>query len=91
MAKPADPSIALVLGKADLLRTYAWRFQQVDYREHRHVDRRIVVDGPAAKSLSTIVEKTAAGEQRRSQVSHYYALESSGWKVVFSSSLLVGE
>jgi hypothetical protein len=91
MPKQADPSYALVLGKAELLQAYARRFQQVDEREHRHINRRIEVNGFVARSSSTIVEVTAGGERRQSQVHHFYAREEAGWKVVFSSTLLPGE
>jgi hypothetical protein len=88
MKRPADPSTALILDKAQIVQAIARRLEQVDYLEHRHIDRRISIDGPAATSLSTIVDRMDTGHTQRSRVYHIYVREEGGWKIVFSSDLL---
>ena len=88
MKKPADPSTALVLEKAQIVQSIARRLEQVDYLEHKHIDRRIRIDGPAATSVSTIVDRLDDGQEQRSRVYHIYAREEDGWRIVFSSDLL---
>jgi hypothetical protein len=90
MPRPADPSTALVLGKVELLRMYAGLFQQSELSEHRHVDRQIFVEGPVARSVSTISETTVGGERRRTRVHHLYVWNGTAWQVVFTTSVLPG-
>ena len=88
MKRQADPSTALVLDKAQIVQAIARRLEQVDYLEHRHIDRTIRIDGPAATSVSTIVDRMDTGHTQRSRVYHIYVREPGGWKTVFSSDLL---
>jgi len=85
-----DPGTALVLGKAQILQAIGRRFQQVEYREHRHTERQIRVDGHLATSLSTIVDRMADGTRRESTTYHIYAREADGWRVVFTSDVAPG-
>ena len=91
MTKRADPSVALVLNKNQIVQSIAHRLEQVDYLKHKHIDRRIRIDGPAATSISTIVDRLDTGQTQRSRVYHIYAREEQGWKIVFSSDLLTGQ
>ena len=88
MKRRDDPSAALVLDKAQIVQAIARRLEQVDYLEHRHIDRKIRIDGPAATSVSTIVDRVDTGHTQRSRVYHFYVREQGGWKIVFSSDLL---
>jgi hypothetical protein len=88
MKKRADPSTALVLDKAQIVQAIARRLEQVDYLEHKHIDRQIRIDGPAATSVSTIVDRVNTGHTQRSRVYHIYTREEDGWRIVFSSDLL---
>jgi hypothetical protein len=88
MKRRADPSTALVLDKTQIVQSIARRLEQVDSLEHRHTDRSIRIDGPAATSVSTIVDRVDTGHTQRSRVYHIYIREEDGWKVVFSSDLL---
>ena len=88
MKRQADPSTALVLDKAQIVQAIARRLEQVDYLEHRHIDRNIRIDGPAAASVSTIFDKLDSGHTQRSRVYHIYVREVVGWRIVFSSDLL---
>jgi len=88
MRRRADPSTALVLDKAQIVQSIARRLEQVDYLEHKHIDRRIRIDAPAASSVSTIVDRMDTGQTQRSRVYHVYAREEGGWRIVFSSDLL---
>ncbi len=88
MKRGDDPSTVFVLGKAEGLQAIARRFDQVDYLEHKHVDRRIKVSGPMATSVSTIVDRMDTGQSIRTPIYHIFAREDEGWRVVFSSNLL---
>ena len=88
MKRQTDPSTALVLDKAQIVQAIARRLEQVDYLEHRHIERKIRIDGPAATSVSTIVDRVNTGHAQRSRVYHIYVREEDGWKTVFSSELL---
>jgi hypothetical protein len=88
MKRQADPSTALVLDKAQIVQAIARRLEQVNYLEHRHIDRSIRIDGPAATSISTIVDRMDTGHTQRSRVYHIYVREEAGWRIVFSSDLL---
>jgi len=90
MRRQVDPGTALVLGKAQILQAIGRRFQQVEYREHRHTERQIRVDGHLATSLSTIVDRMADGTRRESTTYHIYAREADGWRVVFTSDVAPG-
>lgn len=83
-----DPSAALVLDKPQIAQAIARRLEQVDYLEHRHIDRKIRIDGPAATSVSTVVDRVDTGHTQRSRVYHFYVREPGGWRIVFSSDLL---
>ncbi len=88
MKRGDDPSTVFVLGKAEGLQAISRRFDQVDYLEHKHVDRRIKVSGPIATSISTIVERMDTGQSIRTPIYHIFAREDEGWRVVFTSNLL---
>jgi hypothetical protein len=88
MKQGADPSAALVLDKKQVVQMMVQRFERVDYLEHRHIDRSIRIDGPAATSTSTIVDRLDTSHTQRSRVYHIYVREEAGWKIVFTSNLL---
>ncbi|UCF98367.1 MAG: hypothetical protein JSV89_02255 [Spirochaetaceae bacterium] len=88
MKRSDDPSPALVLDKTQIVQAITRRLKQVDYLEHRHIDRRIRIDRPAATSVSTIVDRLDTGYMQRSREYHIYVREESGWKIVFSPDLL---
>ena len=88
MKQGADPSAALVLDKKQVVQMMAQRFERVDYLEHGHIDRSIRIDGPAATSTSTIVDRLDTSHTQRSRVYHIYVREEAGWKIVFTSNLL---
>jgi len=91
MSRGDDPSTVLVLGKAEGLQAIDRRFDQVDFLEHKHIDRRIKVSGPIATSISTIVDRMDSGQSIRTAIYHIFAREDEGWRVVFSSNLLLPE
>ena len=88
MRKPADPSQALVFGKSRMLELTAKRWQQIDFFEHKHIQRRIEVNGPIAKTRSVIRDRTSQGGPSNVQVFHILAHEDGQWKLVFSSALV---
>ncbi|RJP17237.1 MAG: hypothetical protein C4520_17190 [Candidatus Abyssobacteria bacterium SURF_5] len=89
--KPADPSMALVLNKAQLLDGTAKRWADEDFLEHKHVNRRIIIDGPIAKSISVMKEQTKARKKMESPIFHILAKEDTQWRLVFSASALGDE
>jgi hypothetical protein len=88
MTRADDPSTVFVFGKNEALQAISRRFDQVDYLEHKHVDRLIKVSGPMATSVSTIVDRMDTGQTLRTPIYHIFAREDEGWRVVFSSNIL---
>ena len=91
MRRQANPSRALVLNKEQVLQSTARAWKETDYVEHKHTNRRIKVDGPAATSISTVSDRTTTGKPSQWRIFHILANEDGRWRLVFSSPLFTAE
>jgi hypothetical protein len=74
-----------------LLDVTAKRWAAEDFIEHKHINRRITIKGPVAKSISALRDKTGAGKEWETPIFHIFAKEDGQWKLVFTSSSLGNE
>lgn len=88
MRKPADSSRALVFGKSRMLELTAKRWEQIDFLEHKHTQRKIIIDGPIAESRSVIRDRTGQRDPANVPVLHILANEDGRWRLVFASTLV---
>jgi hypothetical protein len=86
--KQTDPASAVVFDKDQTLDGIARRTEESDYLEHGHGNIEIDIDGPLARSTSTIHDRFADGSTSDQRILHIYAKEGGIWKVLFSTTLL---
>jgi hypothetical protein len=88
MPAPGDAAEALVLDKEATLRPIGKQWERTDHIEHRHIEPKIDVHGPIATSVSTIRDRTRAGQTSETKIFHIWAKEDGRWRLVFTSPLL---